>query len=287
VSYPGDAANLPSTTSLSAVTVANFPSNIALIAAPNPSVVGQPLVLSAFVTPTGTSPIPTGNVVFLSGSAQLGSAPLDSTGKTAFTTSFSAIGNQTVTANYVGDAANQPSSAAVVEAVLSAFDFQPTTGNPTITVTSGSSAALPITVSSQNGFSGSVSFTCSNLPNGATCSFNPTNVTVSSSTPGAVTLTVSTASIVSSNSTVPFRNRQNIFEATAFFGCFIFLLPATRCNRRRGASLLCATLAIISFGIAGCSSNPPAPTAPTTYNFNVVAASGAFQKVIPYSLVVQ
>jgi hypothetical protein len=287
LNYPGDAFTLPSTTPVTVVTVASFPTNISLMTSPNPAVAGQPVTLSVVVTPTGSSPIPTGNVVFVSGSTQLGSTPLDSTGKATFSTSFPVVGNQTVTANYVGDAGNQPSSASIVEAILSAFDFQPTSGSSTITVTHGSSATLPITVSSQNGFSGSVAFTCGNLPTGATCSFNPANVTVSSSTPGTVTLTMATASVVSSNSAPPFKNRQNIFEATAFFGCFLFLLPATRRNRRRIASLLCAALTIVAFGIAGCSGGTPAPTTPTTYTFNVVATSGAVQKAIPYSLVVQ
>jgi hypothetical protein len=287
LNYLGDAFTLPSTTSVTVVTVASFPSNISLLTSPNPTVAGQLVTLSVVVTPTGSSPVPTGNVVFLSGSTQLGSAPLDSTGKATFNTSFPVIGNQTVTANYVGDTANQPSSASIVEAILSAFDFQPTSGSSAITVTHGSSATLPITVSSQNGFSGSVAFTCSNLPTGATCSFNPANVTVSGSTQGAVTLTVSTVSTVSSNSAVPFRDRQNVFEATAFWGCFLFLLPATHRNRRRLASLLCAALAIVAFGVAGCSGGTPAATVPTTYSFNVIATSGAVQKTIPYSLVVQ
>jgi hypothetical protein len=287
LTYPGDAFTLPSTTSETVVTVANFPSSISLMTSPNPVVAGQPVILSAVVTPTGSSPIPTGNVVFLGGSTQLGSTPLDSSGKASFNTSFPVVGNQTITASYVGDAANQPSTASVVEAVLSAFDFQPTGGSSLVTVTHGSSATLPITVSSQNGFSGSVAFSCGNLPTGATCSFNPANVTVSSSTPGAVTLTISAASVVSSNSAVPFGNRQHIFEATAFFGCFLFLMPATHRGRRRVPALLCAALAVVAFSIAGCSGGTPAPAAPTTYTFNMIATSGAVQKTIPYSLVVQ
>jgi Bacterial Ig-like domain (group 3) len=287
LNYPGDGFTQASTTSITVVTVANFPSTTSLMASPNPAVAGQSVTLNVVVTPSGTSPIPTGNVVFLNGSMQLGTSALDATGKATFTTSFPAVGNQTITANYVGDTANQPSTASVVEAILSAFDFQPASGNSTITVTHGSSATLPITVSPQNGFAGSVSFTCSNLPTGATCSFNPASVSVSGSTPGSVTLTVSTASTVGSTSPALLGSRRNIFEATPLFGGLLLLLPGVRRGRRRLASLLCAALAIVTLGVAGCGGGTNTATVPATYSFNVVGTSGSVQMAIPYSLTVQ
>lgn len=287
-SYSGDAFSQPSNTSATVVTVANFPSQISLAASPNPVLVGQSIMLSVVVTPTGSSPTPTGNVIFLAGSTRLGSAALDSSGKATFSTSFSEVGNQTVTANYVGDSANQPSSAPMVVAVLSAFDFQPAGGNATITVSRGSTATSPISITSQNGFSGNVSFACSNLPVSVTCSFSPANVTVSASTPGSVSLTISVPSNFSAASFFKDELHRNIFEATLSLGCLFFLFPAKQSKRKNGRYLFCTLFAIAAIGLSGCGgSSSSGSKTPTTSSFNVVVTSGSVAKTVSYSLVIQ
>ncbi|HEY4049370.1 MAG TPA: FG-GAP-like repeat-containing protein [Acidobacteriaceae bacterium] len=288
LTYSGDAANLPSSASVTAITAANFPSNIAFTASPNPVVAGQPITLSAVVSATNTAPTPTGNVVFVSGSTQLGTTALDSTGKALLSTSFPTVGNQTITANYVGDAYNQPTTGSVVEAVLSAFDFQPSGGSTTtVTVSSGSSTTLPLTVNALNGFNGKVSFTCTELPVGATCSFSPPSVSVTAAAPGTITLTLSTASSLVSTSVAPFDTHPTVFIAATLFGCFIFLLPRNRRYRIRGVPFLCLILAFAGFGIAGCGGGSTSPVTPTTYSFNVVANSGSVQQKTSYTLIVQ
>ena len=68
----------------------------------NPVPAGQPVTLTATVTPgTGTA-IPVGLVAFTDGSALLGVATLDSTGTAAFTTSALAVGLYRITAYYIG-----------------------------------------------------------------------------------------------------------------------------------------------------------------------------------------
>jgi phospholipase C len=64
-------------------------------------------------------------------------------------------------------------------------------------VSPGSSATSTITATSQSGYSGTVTFSCSSVTGGTpapACSFNPSSATVSSSAPGSSTLTVSTSS---------------------------------------------------------------------------------------------
>jgi hypothetical protein len=286
VSYPGDAASLSSANSLSVVTVANFPSNIGLMTSPNPAVAGQPVIFSAIVTPTGSSPVPTGNVVFVSGSTQLGSTPLDSSGRASFTTSFASDGNQTITANYVGDNPNQPSSTSVVEAILAAFNFQPTGGTTTLSAQVGSSVVAPLTITSLNGFAGSVSFSCNGLPAGATCSFSPATVTVMASAQAATALTVTTAPTVGSNQQAPHRQSIILFAST-LFGC-IFLLSTGKKSLFRIALPWMLVLLVSTFGVVGCSGGDQSKsTTPSTYNFDVVAASGSVQQTTPFSLVVR
>jgi hypothetical protein len=80
--------------------------------------------------------------------------------------------------------------------------FQPVLASPTFsasasptsrTVTRGQSATYAVTITPANGFSGSVSLSASGLPSGATSSFSPNPVSVSSS-PASSTLRVGTSS---------------------------------------------------------------------------------------------
>ncbi|MFZ0883463.1 MAG: S53 family peptidase, partial [Candidatus Acidiferrales bacterium] len=66
--------------------------------------------------------------------------------------------------------------------------------SPTVTVAApGDSGTMSATITAKNGFSGTVTFSCSSLPSGATCSFNPPSAILSSTATTAVTtLTVST-----------------------------------------------------------------------------------------------
>jgi uncharacterized protein (TIGR03118 family) len=75
---------------------------------------------------------------------------------------------------------------------------QPTTANfsiaaasPTLTVVKGQSTSTTLTVTPANGFNSAVSFSCSGLPGGATCSFSPATVTPTSG-PVTTQLTIST-----------------------------------------------------------------------------------------------
>ncbi len=75
---------------------------------------------------------------------------------------------------------------------------QPTTAtfsiaaaSPSLTVVKGQSASTTLTVTPTNGFDSAVSFSCSGLPGGATCSFSPTTITPTSG-PVTTQLTIST-----------------------------------------------------------------------------------------------
>ena len=74
-----------------------------LVAAPNPSIVGQAVTFSATVTPASGAGTPTGTVSFREGATTLGTATL-SGGSATFTTSSLPAGSHTVTAVYSGDA---------------------------------------------------------------------------------------------------------------------------------------------------------------------------------------
>jgi plastocyanin len=73
-------------------------------------------------------------------------------------------------------------------------DFKIALSSPTLTVAPGASGNVMVTLTSLNGFSGTVSLTSTLSPLGPQVTFSPASVAVSSSGPIASTLSVSTAS---------------------------------------------------------------------------------------------
>jgi hypothetical protein len=108
-----------------------------------------------------------------------------------------------------------------------------------------------------NGFAGSVALTCAITPvatsNPATCSLSPASVTLSGTTAQSSVLTInSTAGELVQNRPMPFGWVTG--GGTAFALLFFVALPRRR--RNWVAGLLTLMLAVISLGIAGCSSTP-------------------------------
>jgi hypothetical protein len=150
------------------------------------------------------------------------------------------------------------------------------------TIAPGQSTSTSITVSSNTGaFDAPVSFSCSNLPAGMTCSFAPEVVTSASAT-GSSVLTVSAASVmgaldpVSQGAKLPISTRWFVL-GIACLG--LFQLP------RKGLS--CAGLVVIVAGMAilmsacggGRTSGSVAPATISWQNYNIMitAVSGRNQ----------
>jgi uncharacterized protein (TIGR03118 family) len=70
-------------------------------------------------------------------------------------------------------------------------NFSIAAASQALTVTKGQSASTNLTITPMNGFNSAVSFSCSGLPGGATCSFSPTTVTPAGSA-ATTQLTIST-----------------------------------------------------------------------------------------------
>jgi sugar lactone lactonase YvrE len=102
--YQGD-SNYAASTSAQAISVAiqQTPTNTALATSATNAIATRPVVLTATVTTTGGSTIPTGNVNFMSGSILLGTASLNNKGMATVATASLAVGTDNVTAIYIGD----------------------------------------------------------------------------------------------------------------------------------------------------------------------------------------
>ena len=69
------------------------------------------------------------------------------------------------------------------------------TQTPSQTVTAGQSGTYQLSLAGRNGYTGTITFACSNLPTGAACSFSPSSVIANAGTRLATTLTISTTGV--------------------------------------------------------------------------------------------
>ena len=139
---------------------------------------------------------------------------------------------------------------------------------------------VPISVTPSNGFTGTVSLSCSISPVAAshpvTCSLSPTSVTISGTTPQTSTLTIlTTAASVGEN-----RMERLLWPAGGTTLALVMLIGVPR--RRRSWLAMAAVLALfVSVGAAGCgggSGNGGSGNSGTTagaYTVTVTGTSGA------------
>jgi hypothetical protein len=149
--------------------------------------------------------------------------------------------------------------------------FYLSSGNPAVTVTSpGLSGNFTVTAIAVNGFTGTVTFSCSGLPAGATCSnFNPSSATFTSTTTSVpVTVTVSTTA---AGTMVPagHRDRPNLLAtryAIILAGAFLFgmflLMVGGKPNRWSVGFASAASVFLI--GLVACGGGSSTGTTTTT-----------------------
>ena len=113
--YLGDADFATSTSGVVSVTITSdgIATTTTLTSSRNPSVFGQSVTLTATVQPSSGTGTPTGSVTFYDGSTPLGSAPLSDEKATLRSTAIP-VGPQAITAVYIGNATDAPSTSLVL-----------------------------------------------------------------------------------------------------------------------------------------------------------------------------
>jgi hypothetical protein len=169
---------------------------------------------------------------------------------------------------------------------IASFSFPACSGGFTLsssasslTVNSGNQGTVTLTVTPQGGFNSAVSFSCSGLPTGATCAFNPPQVTPSGA-PITTKLTVS-AGTQSASRRMPNPSLPVTAMACAF--CLI--------GWRRARSPLMPMLAAVLIGLGtmsacGGSGSSGGGSTPTTSTVTVAATAGKIQQTTTITLTV-
>jgi len=189
---------------------------ITSVSPPSPVNVGTNVTFTANVSPTTV----TGTVTFYdfanNSTTSLGSGPVSS-GTATFATSSLPQGSNSVTAVYSGDTSDRLSTSPATVVTVTGPDFTVGASPTTLSVGQGAtSSPITLTITPTDGFNSQVTFSCTGLPSGATCSAAPvtpngTNaittsltVTTSASTPSGTSTVTVTATGPSTSHTATF-----------------------------------------------------------------------------------
>jgi hypothetical protein len=264
----------------------------------------QPLDVLITVNGSYGNPVPTGSVTVTSGSYSSSSTTLQEGNATINVPAGSlAVGNDTLTVQYSGDAVYPAATGTTPVTVTGPFEISATS----ISVSPGATAAnqAAINVSSYGGFAGSVALAAviTSSPPGATdsptFSFGSTSpVNISGTTGGTATLTIFTTAPTSATLLSPNRSRGPWYRASgATVACaFLLGLPALRRRRRRTILGVFMLLIFLAGGVLSCGGggnggagggggNPG--TTPGTYVVTLTGTSGTAQATGKISLIVQ
>ncbi len=212
-SYSGDnSLNASTAATPIAFTITQAPTT-STVTSSAASVGGGTFTVSSLISPSplsGATP-PTGTVTLTANGNMIGTGTVmatqePNTGASLGTVSIMvngsslALGANTITATYSGDANYAGSSGTVTVTATPGFGVSATT---IPALQAGSSGTSTVTITPANGFTGAVGLTCTVIgpATGATslptCSFNPASVTIAGTTPATSTLTVVTTSMTS------------------------------------------------------------------------------------------
>jgi hypothetical protein len=263
------------------------PTATLLSSSPNPSNPGQAVTFTATVTPASA----TGLVSVRDGNAIVGFAPLSASGVASFSFGSFSGGSHSLSAEYPGDSKFAGSSSAAFIHVVNSISLTAT--QTSATVGKGARAAFPLSVTQTGALSSAIALSCSGLPTGWSCAFNPATVPAGSG-PTKVTLTVEPGSASAQN--LPHAPLDRPGPPTAIcLGVVALLAPWARLTaRRRKAAFVGATALGLLLLAAGCGSGSspiPPPQGqtppPVTFNFTVSATSESATASLPLSITVR
>jgi hypothetical protein len=265
--------------------VVSLPASTTSLTASAPSLAaGQSETFTAMVvSASGSTGTPTGTVTFLDGTTSLGIVSLDTKGDATFATTALAPGTHSISAQYSGDSNFAASTSSAVAVTITALvpDFSLAISPASGTESSSSAANATLTLTPVNGFNSIVSFACSGLPAGISCSFSPSTLTPAGS-PITTTVTFSGSASALMDAR-PASRPPTLFLLSFSFGAWLFARSRKRRSffRSMGAILGMAVLC----SVLGCGHGSQAVKATsTTSTVTITATSGAILHSATYSL---
>lgn len=214
---------------------------------------------------------PTGYVDLLVDGVNTSRIALAANATATVTLSSLTTGKHVLSATYEGDNTynvNNHSNTVTLTITKATPSFTIATSNNSLTLPNGGSTSASLSLQANDAFSGPVSLSCAGVPNGATCNFSQSSVTLAPGQTVSSTVTLSALQTASLHNNLP----MGITAGSGIALCSLFLLlPIARRRRVLSGVTLMAGLAAVLLGSSGCSSSSPAVT-PGTYRVTVNAA---------------
>jgi hypothetical protein len=274
------------------LTITKAPTITALATSGSPILPGASVTFTATVA-SSTTGTPTGMVTFFDGSTSLATVPLIA-GAATYPTTALAAGSHTITATYSGDVNLTGSTSEPVTQTVNPV-FTLTATQQTLIVKRGEAGQVAIFITPGATFSGTVTFSCTNLPADAACLFSPAQLSFGNGGGGQTISLVVYAHRVTASATGA-RTDGGVLPAIP---ALAFWLPCASLSgvglRRKHSAhqrrmLLLAVFALGLagiMGITGCGSGPGPSTEPGTYAIQVVGTSGAQQQLLPLTVTIK
>jgi sugar lactone lactonase YvrE len=234
---------------------------------------------SATILATAGTLVPVGSVVFTVDGAVQPAVTVNNSGIATLPPSVSnplAVGSHTIDATFTSSSLGFGNS--VATRIFSVSQIPPSVtiapSAPSLSVAPGSSVTDTLTITSVGGYAGSLQLSCSNLPQSATCSFQPSTVALSGTTgPQTTVVTIqTTGSTAGAYLPNPFTPQGNAIRLAAAFWAPGLLGIVLAGRKRRTSSrgfywvvmlaLLVGTLVVSGCGGGGSSSANTAPNTP-------------------------
>ena len=248
------------------------------VATPN---FGQTQVSATVLATAGTA-VPMGTVVFTVDGVIQPAVALNASAVATLPSAVSdalAVGSHTIAAVYTSSSVEFGNSNAtrifsVAQAIPPTVTIAPSTTS--LTVSAGSSVTDTLTLTSVGGYTGTLQFSCTNLPQNATCSFQPSTVTLTGTGgPQTVVATIQTAGGTAALRLANPSPAQNgpVSPAVVFWGSGLLTMALATKKRRRFLrsyhllvflALLAGSGLMIACGGGSSASQSTAPTAPTS-----------------------
>lgn len=180
-------------------------------------------------------------------------------------------------------------------------DFSISAAPQSATLAAGQSTGFTLSVSASGGFSQSVTFACSGLPAGATCSFSPPSVTPTASSPGTAKLTLATLSRSGGTlvrfpaPALPLSYETALrISVIALLLCLYKMKSSTRiASHARLATSFAVIVLLVGGSLTGCANSTSMQvtggggTPAGTYTISVTASSGNLTHQLSVSITVQ
>jgi trimeric autotransporter adhesin len=263
--------------------------------------------ISATILATAGTVVPVGSVVFTVDGAVQPAVQVNSTGVATLPAAVSnplAVGSHTIGASYTSSIGGFTNS--IATRIFSVGPAPPppsvtiAPNAPSLSVAPGSSVTDTLTITSVGGYAGSLQLSCSNLPQNATCSFQPATVTLSgTSGPQTAVVTIQTAGGTAAlHRPISFTAQGSPARLAAAFWAPGLLVIALASRKRRmsahwvvALALLAGTLVVSGCGGGGSSTasappnTPPStPSTPAGSSTVQITASAAGNTVQSFAL---